>query len=84
MNQLQLSGMAGMVMGGVFYAGGYVVENMEANNADKKALNNLNGHSLKTSGAILATGGVALYAVGKLIGDNDGGSEGFYGAGIPV
>lgn len=84
MNDLQLSGIAGLVTGGVMAAGGFIIEKMDTDSIFEKTMNAGTGYGLKLTGGITAAAGLALLGLGTAIGGgSDGGSGIFDAPGMP-
>lgn len=78
MNQLEMSGVAALVLGVGSYVGGTILENWSNKDEQKTKFNKEVGYTAKMGGVITTTCGVGLLAAGKLLGDAvDGGTSGF-------
>lgn len=84
MNDLQVSGIAGLITGGITLAGGYLIEDLDTDSLVKHEFNKATGHGLKLTGSITAAAGLTMLGVGTLLaGLGDSGEGVFDAPGMP-
>lgn len=84
MNDLQTSGIAGLVTGSILAVGGFILDELEPESRFEAEMNQAYGHGLKITGGLTAAAGVALLGIGTILGGGDSGSSGVFDAvGMP-